>query len=92
MSVYPVRNQNVETKGVKRDELSITRDLRNWKQEYKLHRRQPFQNLVKNHFNEDVFCEDLKPLLILLRTMGVLPLQRSKAGNINETEWAKSVQ
>jgi hypothetical protein len=82
MSVHPARNTNVETGRVNRYEQSVVTDLRNWKQEYQSHWRQPCQSLGKIHDNEGVFYKDHKPLLNLLTIMGVMPLQKTKTGTL----------
>jgi hypothetical protein len=46
-------------------------------------------NIGESQVTDDVFYEDHKPIFTVLRIMGVMPLQRTETGNINDTEWAK---
>jgi hypothetical protein len=85
MSVYALRNPHVAKRSANTDVLSTTKYFRN----HKLHSRPVIRNLAGSQITDDVFYEDHKPIFNLLRIMGVLPLQRTETGNIDNREWAK---
>jgi hypothetical protein len=84
MSIYALKTPHVAKRGAKTDVLSTTRDFQNCK----LRSRQVIHNLGESQVT-DVFYEDHKPIFSLLRIMGVMPLQRTETGNIDNTVWGK---
>jgi hypothetical protein len=80
MSIYTLKTPHVAKRGAKTDVLSTTRDFQNCK----LPSRTAIHNLGENQVT-DIFYEDHKPVFHLLRIMGVMPLQRTETGNINNT-------
>jgi hypothetical protein len=84
MSIYVLKNSYVARRGAKTDVLSTTRDF----QKCKLRSRPANHNLGESQVT-DVFYEDHKPILSLLKIMGVMPLQRTETGNNNNTVWDK---
>jgi hypothetical protein len=83
MSIYVLKNQHGAKGGSKTDVLSSTRDFQNCK----LRRRPMVHALRENHLSYDVFYEDHKPIISLLRIMGVMPIQRTEAGNNNSIKF-----
>jgi hypothetical protein len=82
MFVYPLRNPNVEKKFQQTDVLFVAKDLQNLENEGKLRTRQTIQDVGEGRDCTEVFYDDNKYMLNLLRAIGVLPLQRNKTGNI----------
>jgi hypothetical protein len=74
--MYALKNPQVAKRGSKTNILSSTRDFQN----SKLHNRPVIHSLGETQVTYDAFYEDHKPIFILLRTMGVMPLQRTETG------------
>jgi hypothetical protein len=85
--MYAMRNPQVVKRSSKTAILSSTRAFQN----SKLHSRPVIHNLGEIQVTYDAFYEDHKPIFNLLRTMGVMPLQRTATGKCNNTVWGQKL-